>query len=682
MEKFILKSKFKPVTEQLDAVEKLVQGINEGVEGQVLLGVTGSGKTFTLANVIEKINRPTLVISHNKTLAAQLYSEFKEFFPHNAVEYFVSYYDYYQPEAYVPQTDSYIEKDASINDRLDRLRLASTTSLMSRQDVIIVASVSCIYNLGSPDDYKEFLVYLEQGQNIDRDEVLLKLINIQYERNDYEFSRGKLRVRGDTVEVYPAYRQDALRIRLFGDTIEKISQIDPVSGEEIAQLQKVAVYPAKHFITSEPRVEAAIEEITAELELRLVELNKAGKFVESQRLNSRTRYDMEMLKEMGYCNGIENYSQALSGRPPGSRPFCLLDYFPKNFVTLIDESHVTTPQLRGMYEGDKSRKQTLVEYGFRLPSCLDNRPLKFDELTQVIGQRIFVSATPSPYEIKDSHGRVVEQIIRPTGIVDPPIEVRPTNGQVEDLMNEVKKRAERDERVLVTTLTKRMSEDLTAYLQEHGIKVKYLHSDIETIDRTLILKDLRLKKFDCLVGVNLLREGLDLPEVTLVAILDADKEGFLRSQTSLIQTAGRAARNIHGRVIMYADTISLAMRTTISECDRRRKIQIEFNEKHNITPQTIQKAIREGIEEWAQEKGDEIVLDAVGENAEEYAVTSHITHLEREMELAARNLQFERAAVIRDKIQEFKENLSFHEASVKNSGAAGKNKKIKRKMPK
>lgn len=679
MEKFILKSKFKPVTEQSEAVDKLVEGIRAGSSSQVLLGVTGSGKTFTLANVIEKINRPTLVISHNKTLAAQLYGEFKEFFPQNAVEYFVSYYDYYQPEAYVPQTDLYIEKDSSINDRLDRLRLSSTTSLMSRQDVIVVASVSCIYNLGSPEDYEKFLVYLEVGQSIDRDEVLLKLISIQYERNDYEFSRGKLRVRGDVVEVYPAYRQDAIRIQLYGDTIEKIVQIDPISGEEIALLNKIAIYPAKHFITSEPRIETAMQEIISELEGRLAELNKAGKLVESQRLNSRTRYDMEMLKETGMCHGIENYSRALSGRPPGSRPFCLLDYFPKDFVTLIDESHVTIPQLRGMYEGDKARKETLVEYGFRLPSCLDNRPLRFDEFMQVVGQRIYVSATPGPYEIKESGSKVVEQIIRPTGIVDPPIEIRSTNGQVDDLVREVQKRAERNERVLVTTLTKRMSEDLTAYLDEHGLNVKYLHSDIETIDRAQILKDLRLKKFDCLVGVNLLREGLDLPEVTLVAIFDADKEGFLRSQTSLIQVAGRAARNVNGMVIMYADSISPAMKATISECERRRKIQLAFNEKHRITPKTIQKAIREGIEEWAEEQAEEIVLDVVGENAEEYALHSHIADLEREMELAARNLQFERAAAIRDKIKEFKDGVTFRDKRLTTSRKQSTSKKSGKK---
>ncbi|MCK5082923.1 MAG: excinuclease ABC subunit UvrB [Candidatus Omnitrophica bacterium] len=659
MDTFVLKSKFKPITEQIDAVDQLVEGVAREKKSQVLLGVTGSGKTFTLANMIEKINRPTLVISHNKTLAAQLYSEFKEFFPQNAVEYFVSYYDYYQPEAYIPQTDVYIEKDASINDRLDRLRLSATTSLMSRRDVIIVASVSCIYNLGSPDDYKEFLLYLMKGQVIDRDEVLVKLIDIQYERNDYEFSRGKIRVRGDVLEVYPAYRQDALRIEFFGDEIERISQIDPVSGNRIAEVEKTAIYPAKHFIISPPRIETAIEVIEKELKEQLKYLNKKGKLAEAQRLESRTNYDMEMLKEMGYCHGVENYSRALSGRPSGSRPFCLLDYFPDGFLTLIDESHVTVPQVNGMYQGDRARKETLVEYGFRLPSCLDNRPLKFKEFMDLIGQRVYVSATPSVFEREDGARGIVEQIIRPTGIVDPPIEVRPTAGQVDDLVEEVKKRAKVNERVLITTLTKRMSEDLSQYLEEQGLKVKYLHSDIKTIDRTKILKELRQKKFDCLVGVNLLREGLDLPEVSLVAILDADKQGFLRSQTSLIQVSGRAARNVNGLVIMYADTVSAAMKAMISECDRRRQIQLAFNEEHNITPQTIKKAIRDGIEELDEEEAEKVVWLAVGQSEEEYTFSNVIAKLEREMELAARNLQFERAASIRDKIKEIKSGLKL-----------------------
>ncbi len=653
MEKFTLKSKFRPVPEQVKAVKQLVSGLKDKNPAQVLLGVTGSGKTFTLANVIAQVNRPALVISHNKTLAAQLYSEFKEFFPHNAVEYFVSYYDYYQPEAYIPQTDVYIEKDASINDRLDRLRLSATSSVMSRRDTIIVSSVSCIYNLGSPEDYKEYLVHLEEGERLDRDELLLKLVNIQYERNDYEFTRGKIRVRGDVVEVFPAYRQDALRVEFLNDTIEKILQIDPVSGFAITRLEKTAIYPAKHFIVAEPRIENALKDIEKELAERTAKLHQQGKLLEAQRLTSRTRYDMEMLKEMGYCHGIENYSRVLSGRPPGSRPYCLLDYFPDDFIVIIDESHVTIPQLNGMYAGDKSRKETLVEHGFRLPSCLDNRPLRFEEFMKLVRQRIYVSATPAEFEKRESQGRIVEQVIRPTGIIDPPISVKPTQGQVEDLMAEVKSRAKNNERTLVTTLTKRMAEDLSQYLQERGIKVKYLHSDIETIDRTKILKELRLKKFDCLIGVNLLREGLDLPEVSLVAIFDADKEGFLRSQTSLIQVAGRAARNINGIVIMYADKITPAMKATIQECERRRKIQIAFNKEHNITPSSIKKAIHQGIEELAQ--ADDIVLEAVGQNKEEYEFSAMIAELEKEMESAARNLQFEKAALIRDKIKEFKE---------------------------
>jgi excinuclease ABC subunit B len=667
MEKFVLTSAFKPVTEQNAAVEKLVKGIEKKQDAQVLLGVTGSGKTFTLANVIEKINKPTLVISHNKTLAAQLYSEFKEFFPQNAVEYFVSYYDYYQPEAYVPQTDMFIEKDASINDRLDRLRLAATTSLLTRRDTIIVASVSCIYNLGAPQDYSKYLVYLEKGQNVDRDTVLKQLIDIQYERSDFDFSRGKIRVRGDVLEVYPAYRQDALRVEFFGDEIEKISQIDPVSGKEMQVFDKTAVYPAKHFIISQPRIDQALKDIDLERKKRVKELTAAGKNVEAQRLDTRTKYDMDMMKEMGFCSGIENYSRVLSGRPAGSRPYALLDYFPDDFVTLIDESHVTVPQLNGMYAGDRSRKQTLVDHGFRLPSALDNRPLKFKEFQERVGQKIYVSATPSAFEKEESGKNIVEQIIRPTGIVDPPIEVRSTKGQVDDLLKEIKIRAKKKERILITTLTKRMSEDLTDYLKEQGVAVKYLHSDIETLDRVRILKELRMKKFDCLVGVNLLREGLDLPEVTLVAILDADKQGFLRSQTSLIQTSGRAARNVNGIVIMYADTISAAMKATIWECDRRRKIQTAFNKKHGITPQTIKKAIKSGVEDLASQEAKKLVLDVVGLNREEHAFSNYVSDLEREMELAARNLQFERAASIRDKLQEVKAVDNFKEKSVKKS---------------
>lgn len=649
MEKFVLQSDFKPVADQVNAIDFLSKGLDQEAPAQILLGVTGSGKTFTIANTIAKVNRPALVISHNKTLAAQLYSELKEFFPNNAVEYFVSYYDYYQPEAYIPQTDVYIEKDSAINDRLDRLRLAATTSLMSRRDVIIVASVSCIYNLGSPDDYQNYMVQLQVGQKIDRDAVLEQLVSIQYERNDYEFSRGKIRVRGDVLEVQPAYREDALRIEFFDDEIERIRQINPISGETIATLEKCAVYPAKHFLISPPRLETAIKEIDEELTERLKVLEAEGKLVEAQRLRSRTKYDMEMMKEIGTCKGIENYSRVLSGRPAGSRPFTLIDYFPKDFITIIDESHVTVPQLNGMYEGDRSRKTMLVNHGFRLPSCLDNRPLKYHELKPLLGATIYVSATPSPYERKEAGSRVVEQIIRPTGIVDPPIILCKTEGQVQDLIERTKIRAGRNERVLVTTLTKRMTEDLSEYLAEAGIKTKYLHSDIETIDRVKILQDLRTKKFDCLVGVNLLREGLDLPEVSLVAIFDADKQGFLRSQTSLIQTAGRAARNIHGEVVMYADTVSDAMRGMMSECERRRKIQIAHNTKNNITPTTIKRALHVGIDQFAE--AEALTAEIVGLNDEQFAHSNRIHDLETQMELAARNLEFEKAAKLRDKIK-------------------------------
>ena len=656
MTHFKLTSSFHPVVEQLNAVNRIVRNVEQGVKAQTLLGVTGSGKTFTLANAIERINRPVLMISHNKTLAAQLYSEFKDFFPQNAVEYFVSYYDYYQPEAYIPQTDVYIEKDASINDRLDRLRLAATTSLMSRRDVLIVASVSCIYNLGSPDEYEKQLVVLEKGTEADRDEVLRRLVDIQYERNDYDFARGKIRVRGDVMEVYPSYRQDALRIEFFGDEIEEISQIDPVSGNVIARLDKAAVYPAKHFMTTQPGIERALKEVEQELKGRLKELHKEGKIVEAQRLNSRTRFDMEMLTEMGYCHGVENYSRALSGRPPGSQPCCLIDYFPEDFIVLIDESHVTLPQIRGMYEGDRARKETLVEHGFRLPSCLDNRPLKFHEFEKLVKQSVFVSATPGPYELAHSREHVAEQVIRPTGIVDPPIIVRPTQGQVDDLLKECRRRSKRNERVLVTTLTKRMSEDLTEYLSERNLRIKYLHSDIETIDRAKILQGLRVKEFDVLVGVNLLREGLDLPEVSLVAIFDADKQGFLRSRTSLIQVSGRAARNVNGEVVMYADTVSRAMKEAVSECERRRAIQMKFNREHGITPKSIEKALKQGIEELhSEEQAQHVTREIVGQSEEEFELAGYIADLERDMELAARNLEFEKAALIRDRIKEITE---------------------------
>ena len=652
---FKLISNYKPCGDQPRAIKELIESIKSGKQYQTLLGVTGSGKTFTLANVIENLNLPTLVISHNKTLAAQLYSEFKEFFPHNAVEYFVSYYDYYQPEAYVPSTDTYIEKDASINDRLDRLRLSATTSLMSRKDVLIVASVSCIYNLGSPDDYRDMLVFLKKGDLVSRDDLISKLIQIQYERNDYEFVRGRVRVRGDVLEIFPSYEETAIRIELFGDKIENIIEFEPVSGNKIISLEKIAIYPAKHFIVSGDRVENAIKSIKLELEKHLNSLRLKNKLLEAQRLESRTNYDLEMLKEIGYCHGIENYSRHLSGRPTGSRPFSLIDYFPGNFLTIIDESHVTVPQIRGMYEGDKARKETLVEYGFRLPSCLDNRPLKFNEFEGLIKQEVFVSATPNDYELKKSSGKTIEQIIRPTGLVDPEIIIKPTENQIEDLIEEINKRANANERVLVTTLTKRMAEDITNYLQEKGLKVKYLHSDIQTIERSKLLRDLRKKEFDCLVGINLLREGLDLPEVSLVAILDADKEGFLRSATSLIQVSGRAARNINGKVIMYADTITGSMKKAIDESNRRREIQFEFNTTNNITPRSIQKSIKQGIEDL--EVTEEFVEGLTGESKDEFELRKYISELEYAMELAARNLQFEQAAALRDEIKELKDKI-------------------------
>ena len=655
MAKFKLISEMTPCGDQPQAIEKLTRGIRQNKQFQTLLGVTGSGKTFSMAGVIEKIQRPTLVISHNKTLAAQLYSELKSFFPENAVEYFVSYYDYYQPEAYVPQTDTYIEKDSSVNDRLDRLRLAATTSLLSREDVIIVASVSCIYNLGSPEDYKELLIFFEAGQEIPRRELFTRLVGLLYERNDVEFTRGRFRVRGETIEVFPAYQETAVRLETFGDRIEKISVVNPLTGEVLQRLEKFALYPAKHFITTSERIEQALGEIERELENRLKDLRDKGKLLEAQRLESRTHYDLEMLREVGFCHGIENYSRALSGRPPGSRPFCLLDYFPKDFFTIIDESHATLPQIRGMQEGDRARKQVLVDFGFRLPSCLDNRPLKFEEFEQLVGQMVFVSATPGPYEIKASRGEIVEQVIRPTGLVDPPIEVRPIEGQVDDLIHEVKKRAAAVERTLITTLTKRMAEDLSAHLKEMKLRVTYIHSDLDAFERVEVLKNLRRGNFDCVVGVNLLREGLDLPEVSLVCVLDADKEGFLRSATSLIQVSGRAARHLHGAVILYADKITDAMRQTMNEMERRRKIQLAYNEKNKITPRSVEKAIRDGIEMVSHGEAEELVQSATGLDEDQFDFEQVIAEMEREMELAARNLQFERAAALRDQVARLRE---------------------------
>ncbi|OQX84248.1 MAG: excinuclease ABC subunit B [Candidatus Omnitrophica bacterium 4484_49] len=649
---FKLVSSYKPKGDQPQAIQKLIDGIHRGLQYQTLLGVTGSGKTFTIANVIAGVGKPVLVISHNKTLAAQLYREFREFFPYNAVEYFVSYYDYYQPEAYIPETDTYIEKDASINEELDKLRLRATSALMSRRDVIIVASVSCIYNLGSPQEYKELVFEVQKGMVIPRRDILRALVEMQYERNDFQLKRGTFRARGETVEVFPSYEDNAFRIVLDDEEVAKIEEFEPLTAEKKQELDKLVIFPAKHFVATGERIERALESISNELQQQLRKLRAEGKLLEAQRLEYRTRYDMEMLREAGYCHGIENYSRHISGRPPGSRPYCLLDYFPEDFLTVIDESHVTIPQLRGMYNGDRARKETLVEHGFRLPSCLDNRPLRFKEFEKLLNQVIFVSATPGPYELKKCQGRVVEQLIRPTGLLDPEIVVKPTQGQIEDLIVEIKRRMERNERVLVTTLTKRMAEDLASYLKDLDVNVHYLHSEIEPIERVKILKDLRLKKFDCIVGINLLREGLDLPEVSLVAILDADKEGFLRSQTSLIQIAGRAARNINGKVIMYADKITESMRKAIEETNRRRKIQMEYNRKHGIKPRSIQKAIRDYLE--VSDSAREYVVELTGKE-EEYEFHLVLSELYREMELAARNLEFEKAAKLRDIIHEIKE---------------------------
>ncbi|MBN1354519.1 MAG: excinuclease ABC subunit UvrB [Candidatus Omnitrophica bacterium] len=654
MAKFRLFSEYKPTGDQPDAIKKLIQALRRKKRFQTLLGVTGSGKTYTLANVIAGIGKPTLVISHNKTLAAQLYSEFKQFFPDNAVEYFVSYYDYYQPEAYIPQADMYIEKDASINDDIDRLRLSATSSLMSREDVVIIASVSCIYGLGSPEDYEKMLLVINKGDRLTRESMLTRLVEIRYERNDMEFERGKFRVRGDLIDIFPAYLQTAYRIDLDGDVVNTIKEIDPLTGRAVNERGKVVVYPAKHFVTTEDKIEKAVESIKKELEEELAKLKLQGKLLEAERLASRTKFDIEMLCELGYCNGIENYSRHLSGREPGSRPWCLIDYFPDDFLVVIDESHVTLPQLRGMYNGDRARKETLVEYGFRLPSAMDNRPLKFTEFMEITKDMIFVSATPGEYELAES-GEPVEQIIRPTGLVDPPVIVKPTENQIDDLVWEIKKRVEKKERTLVTTLTKRLAEELSEYLSEMGIKVRYLHSEINAIERVEILRDLRLKKFDCLVGINLLREGLDLPEVSLVAVLDADKEGFLRSHTSLIQTAGRAARNVNGTVIMYADSVTRSMELAINETNRRRAIQVEYNKKHNITPTTIKKAVKESIESYRTAK--ELIVKISGEDDDEYELRNIISDLEEDMKVAARNLQFEKAIVLRDQIRAIEKRL-------------------------
>ena len=661
MKRFKLVSNYKPSGDQPKAIEKLVEWVNSNVRYMTLVGVTGSGKTFTLANVIEKVNRPTLVISHNKTLAAQLYSEFREFFPENAVEYFVSYYDYYQPEAYIPQRDLYIEKDCSINDEIDRMRHAATSALLERRDVIIVASVSCIYGLGSPEAYYGMVLTLDVGMEISRDEVIKGLVRILYKRNEIEFMRGTFRVRGDVIEVYRSHLEDrALRIEFWGDEIEALYLIDPLTGAVLEELGRFTVYPASHYVTPEERLKRALESIKEELEMRVAELKSLGKDLEAQRLWQRTMFDLEMIQELGYCKGIENYSRHLTGRAPGEPPPTLIDYLPKDALIIIDESHVTIPQLRGMYEGDRSRKETLVEYGFRLPSALDNRPLTFEEFNERVNQVIFVSATPGDYELEISRPYIVEQIIRPTGLMEPKVVLKPAKGQVEDVYFEIKKRSQRKERVLVTTLTKRMAEELTEYLLDLGIKVAYLHSEIETIERTKIIRDLRRGVYDVIVGVNLLREGLDIPEVSLVAILDADKEGFLRSERALIQTAGRAARNVNGTVIFYADELTDSLKRAINEMKRRRKIQEEYNKKHGITPKSIQKSIKEILESVYERDYYTVPLEEIpSEDLKPSDIEKKIKQLEVEMKKAAAELAFEKAAVIRDEIKALKRKLAI-----------------------
>ena len=651
MDKFKLHSKFKPTGDQPQAIKKLTDGLNKGDREQVLLGVTGSGKTFTMANIIEKVNRPTLVLAHNKTLAAQLCSEFREFFPENAVEYFVSYYDYYQPEAYIPGTDTYIEKDSAINDEIDKLRHSATCALSERRDVIIVASVSCIYSLGDPIDYRNMVISLRQGMTKPREELIHKLVDLQYERNDINFTRNKFRVRGDTVEIYPAYAyESAVRVEFFGDEIDRISEINTVTGNVKQTLSHVAIYPASHYIVPSEKMEKALDSLKEEMEERVKFFTDCGKLIEAQRIRQRTEYDIEMLREIGVCKGIENYSRVLSGRKPGSTPPTLLDYFPDDFVLFVDESHVTLPQVRGMFAGDRGRKQTLVDFGFRLPSAYDNRPLNFEEFYSHINQAIFVSATPGDFE-KDHAAQIVEQVIRPTGLLDPPVTVKPSEGQIDDIFSQINLRTAENERVLITTLTKKMAEDLTDYLKNLDIKVRYMHSDIDTIERMQIIRDLRLGEFDVLVGINLLREGLDIPEVSLVAILDADKEGFLRSETSLIQTIGRAARNAHGEVIMYADSVTPSMERAIFETERRRAIQQKYNEEHGIVPQTIKKDVHDIIEIGVK---DDNSKEKNMSKAEKEALIKKLT---AEMHQAAKILEFEQAAYLRDRIEQLKSGL-------------------------
>lgn len=661
MDHFELVSEYGPTGDQPQAIEKLVKGFEEGDQFQTLLGVTGSGKTFTMANVIQKLNRPTLVIAHNKTLAGQLYSEFKEFFPNNAVEYFVSYYDYYQPEAYVPSTDTYIEKDSAINDEIDKLRHSATAALSERRDVIIVASVSCIYGLGSPIDYQNMVVSLRPGMERDRDDVIRQLVDLQYTRNDMDFKRGTFRVRGDVLEIFPASSGDcAVRVEFFGDEVDRITEIDTLTGEIKAELKHTAIFPASHYVVPRDKLVKAAENIRAEAKERVAYFKSEDRLIEAQRIGERTEFDVEMMLETGFCSGIENYSRHLTGLAPGTPPWTLMDYFPDDFIIMVDESHITIPQIRGMYFGDRSRKTTLVDYGFRLPSALDNRPLNFEEFESKINQMLFVSATPSTYEEEHELQRV-EQIIRPTGLLDPEISVRPVEGQIDDLIAEVNKETAAHNKVLITTLTKRMAEDLTSYMKEAGIRVRYLHSDIDTLERAQIIRDMRLDVFDVLVGINLLREGLDIPEITLVAILDADKEGFLRSETSLIQTVGRAARNADGRVIMYADTITDSMRKAIDETERRRRIQQEYNEAHNITPTTIKKAVRDliAISKTASESGSDLEKDIESMNRRE--LEKLIKELTKKMHKAAADLNFEKAAQIRDRITEIRKTMDDNE---------------------
>ena len=651
MDKFILHSQYSPMGDQPQAIDELVDGVERGFNEQTLLGVTGSGKTFTMANVIARLNRPTLVLAHNKTLAAQLCSEFREFFPENAVEYFVSYYDYYQPEAYIPSTDTYIEKDSAINDEIDKLRHSATSALSERRDVIIVASVSCIYSLGDPIDYRNMVISLRPGMQKNRDDVINKLVEIQYERNDINFIRNKFRVRGDVLEVFPAQSsENAIRIEFFGDEVERISEINALTGEVKGVLSHTAIYPASHYVVSQEKMERSIKEIYEEMTRCVAQFEKEGKLLEAQRIKQRTEYDIEMLRETGFCKGIENYSRIMSGREPGSAPFTLLDYFPEDFLLFVDESHVTMPQVRGMYGGDRSRKDTLVQFGFRLPSAYDNRPLTFDEFYSKVGQKIFVSATPGDFE-KEKSSRVAEQLIRPTGLVDPVISVRPTDGQIDDIISEINVRVERKERVLLTTLTKKMAEDMTDYLENLGIKVRYMHHDVDTIERMEIIRDLRLGEFDVLVGINLLREGLDIPEVSLVVILDADKEGFLRSETSLIQTIGRAARNAGGEVIMYADSVTPSMERAIVETERRRKKQIAYNEEHGIVPRTIIKGVRDVIEITSKKDDSDKPIKKMSKKERE----AMIVRLTAEMKAAAKILEFEHAAYLRDRINKLRE---------------------------